>query len=495
MSVCLLNTLVGNLDVPGGVIGWPARGLGYPETNRSRYEPYAGYEGMLTPDMWFAHNPWPPDRPKWPEDVCLKQLFTHQTAPPYPYAGDFEEIWTKAGRPREVEALAIYGVNLAKSNANPEMMEKFLSKVPFIFSINTVYNETTEGFADIVLPDCHFLESLDIYASMAYMFNYPPGMDDWCFHLRMPAVEPEYERRPNLDIMFDLADRLGIRAIYNNILDSYTSTRNLVLEPRKDPIGSALDAKAREEKNLIIGADDRISNEEFTDRATKVLFGKEHDLKWFRENGFIRWKKKVEEAYWRPFINARVPVYFEFLEHDKEIVREIGKKIGFHMDWERYTPLVSWFPPRTSTKSGLGSEFDMAAFSYRDILHCGTWTVGNPWLHEMSQMNPYSYNIAMHKETAKRRSIEEGDIICLETPEGFKTLGRVKLMNGIHPETLGMSGHTGAWTKGHPSGKGKGPFYNALLWIDQEAICPVTGSIETSSRVKVYKAHEMGSKK
>lgn len=487
MSVCLLNTLAGNLDIPGGAVGWPARGLGYPGTNRSRYEPYAGFEGMLTPDNWFAHNPWPPEKPRWPENVCLKELFTHQTSPPYPYARDFEEIWEKVGRPREVKAMAIYGVNLAKSNANPELMERFLKKVPFIFSVNTVHNETTEGFADIVLPDCHFLESLDVFASMAYMFNYPPGMDDWCFHLRMPAVEPEYERRSNLDIMFDLADRLGIRATYNNILDAFVSTRKMVLEPRHDPIGAARDAKAREEGNLVIRPDESISSEEFVKRAVKVLFGKEHDLEWFKQNGFIRWKKRVEEAHWRPFINARVPVYFEFLAHEKELVRDIGEKIGLHADWERLTPLISWFPPRTSTKVASDSAFDMTVFSYRDILHCGTWTVGNPWLDEMSRMNPYSYNITMHQETAKEKGLKEGDMICLESPEGYKTTGRLKLMNGIHPKTIGMSGHTGSWAKGLPVGKNKGPYYNSLLVVDQASFCPVSGSIETSTRVKVSK--------
>lgn len=477
MSVCLLNTLAGNLDVPGGSLGWPARSFGFPETDRPRYEPYAGYEGMLTPGMWFAHDPWPPKMPKLPENVTLRELFTHQTSCPYPYADDFDEIWTKVGRPREVEAMAIYGVNLARSTHNPKSLERFLAKVPFIFSLNTIHNETTEGFADIVLPDGHAFESLDIVSSIGYMFNYPTGMNDWGFHLRMPVVKPKYERRELNDILFDLADRLGHRSEYNSFLDTYISGRL----PKMDAI------RIKKEENYFIRPEEKITNEEFVDRAVKCLFGKEHGLEYFRKRGFIRWKKKVEEAYWRPFINARVPVYFEFLEHEREIVAEVGEKIGLQMDWERFTPLLSYFPPLTQTKVAAESEFDMIAISYRDVLHTGTWTVQNPWIDEMSRNNPYSYNIAMNLETAKKKGIKEGDMVCLETPEGFKTKGVVKLMKGIHPNVVAMSGHTGGWAKGQPGARGKGPYFNNLLFIDQKAICPVSGSIETSSRVKVYK--------
>ena len=103
-------------------------------------------------------------------------------------------------------------------------------------------------------------------------------------------------------------------------------------------------------------------------------------------------------------------------------------------------------------------------------------------------MNPYSYNISIHEETAKSKGIKDGDIICLETPEGYKTTGKARLMKGIHRNTAGMSGHTGSWARGLPVAKDKGPYYNSLLLVDQTSFCPVSGSIETSSRVKMYKA-------
>ena len=34
MAVCLLNAIVGAMDVPGGTLGWPAMVSGYPETGR-----------------------------------------------------------------------------------------------------------------------------------------------------------------------------------------------------------------------------------------------------------------------------------------------------------------------------------------------------------------------------------------------------------------------------------------------------------------------------
>ena len=39
------------------------------------------------------------------------------------------------------------------------------------------HNETTEGFCDIVLPESHYLETLDITSAFGVTYNYPVGLD------------------------------------------------------------------------------------------------------------------------------------------------------------------------------------------------------------------------------------------------------------------------------------------------------------------------------
>lgn len=482
-SVGLLNQLVGNVEAVGGTVSWPARSLGHPATGYPKYEPCAGVDGMITPGMWFTHDPWPPEDPHWPERLTLQDFFVHSHASGHPYSDDFEAHWDKVGRPYECEIVAFMGGNLAKTTADPESTGKFLSKVPFNWGVFTEHNETTEGFLDIVLPEKQALEQLDISLSIGYFFNYPTGLDDWSFHLRQPAVKNRYEERDLIEILFDLADRIGPqkRADYNKYLDTYFSG--------KLSKWGAAEKKAADSDSgyLIVRPEERISNEEFTDRALQYMFGQDHGLEWFRENGYITWKKRPEETYWRTFVSGRSPVYFEFLLNTKEKGVPIGEKLDIYMDWDQYTPLVSYFPSVIYTEVEEGSKYDLVAFSYRDILHAGSGSYNNPMIDEMSKNNPFTYNIVLNAETAKRKGISDGDIVCVENVKGMSMTGRAKLMNGIHPQVIASVCGGGGWARGRPIAKGKGVMFNNLLINDQQHKCPVCLSLETAVRVKLYK--------
>ena len=132
-------------------------------------------------------------------------------------------------------------------------------------------------------------------------------------------------------------------------------------------------------------------------------------------------------------------MYYEFLAHDRESVKEIAESLGIHMDWEQYTPLISYFPAVIYGEGG--PEHDLIAFSYRDVLHTGSMTAEIPWIDELSETNPYTYNIAMNVETARKKGLHEGDIIWVENIEdlvfrywdqiklGFKLLIKEKITN------------------------------------------------------------------
>ena len=51
----------------------------------------------------------------------------------------------------------------------------------------------------------------------------------------------------------------------------------------------------------------------------------------------MNWKKRPEECYWRWFVNARVPIYYETVEEDREETRAKAEKIGFHLNWDYFT--------------------------------------------------------------------------------------------------------------------------------------------------------------
>ncbi|MGD0234435.1 MAG: molybdopterin dinucleotide binding domain-containing protein [Syntrophorhabdales bacterium] len=217
----------------------------------------------------------------------------------------------------------------------------------------------------------------------------------------------------------------------------------------------------------------------------KHYFGPERGLDWFKEHGFMVWPKKVEEAYWRWFLDARVPVYPEFMVDLKEKVKSIGEEIGLTLNWEQYTPLISWFPCAPHLVKD--PQYDLYCFSYRDIVHTSSSTMETPWLDEVSAMNPYTYNVTMNADTAKRKGLKDGDLIEIESAYGNKVTGSLKLRKGQHPEVLGIMGTAGHWAKGQPIARGKGTNFNFLMEARLEECDPVSLNLEVCLKVKVKK--------
>jgi anaerobic selenocysteine-containing dehydrogenase len=293
-------------------------------------------------------------------------------------------------------------------------------------------------------------------------------MEDWSYHIVQPVVPLKGERRQWQTVLYDLASRQGYK-------EKYLQT-----------INNSLNLKGE----YAFRADDEFTAEILVDRVARQLFGNEHGWEWFRDNGFLRWPKKVEEAYWRDFIDARVPIYLEYLVEIGEKIKVINDETGLDFDISQYTPLISWTP--TSVQQVDDSRYDLYCFSYRDILHTGSSTMEQPWIDEASLMNPYTYTITVNHETAVKKGLEEGDIIEIETNRGRKTVGRLKLMEGQHPQVVGIAANSGHWAKGLPIAKGKGSNFDILLELDQKHLDPICTTIETSVRVNV---HKLGSRK
>ena len=58
----------------------------------------------------------------------------------------------------------------------------------------------------------------------------------------------------------------------------------------------------------------------------------------------MRWPKKVEEVYWRYLVDARVPIYLEWLSDMGDDIKKITDEIGLEIDFSQYTPFISWNP-------------------------------------------------------------------------------------------------------------------------------------------------------
>jgi anaerobic selenocysteine-containing dehydrogenase len=102
----------------------------------------------------------------------------------------------------------------------------------------------------------------------------------------------------------------------------------------------------------------------------------------------------------------------------------IAEKLGIRMDWNQYTPLLTYFPSVLYEEEKTHPDHDLIAFTYRDTLHSATATFENPLLDEMSRNNPFTYNICIHPETAGKKGIKDGDMIVAENIRGNSMTGR-----------------------------------------------------------------------
>lgn len=461
LAVDLLNQLVGAADVAGGCLGFNPACNGYPETGRLKYRPKPGPDGLMVTGMWMGyHYPYPLGEPRLPTNLGLQDLLVIGMTSPFLASTDQEAMWEKFDIPYRPEVLINFGANLLMSMGTRETVAKSLESYKFIVSFDLFLTETS-NFADIVLPDCDYLQSLDSRSSFPFIFGHPAGMGEWCWGIRQPVTDPRGEQRRFADVLLEIAERVGFAPDMNAAINGF-----LGLQPpyRLQP-------------------DQVYTWEEICDRELKNNFGAEHGLEWFKEHGVIKWKKTPDEVYWRATTDARVPVYWEFLVDLYEKIRAIAEPRGLSIPREYYEPLVDFLPCHSHYCDREG--FDFYAFYYRDTVHTNSYTMENPWLDEAARLDPYSYSIVVNRREGERRGLVHGEPIRVETETGRSVEGRVCLSEAIHPEGLGIAALAGHWGDGMPVAKGKGVFFNELLELDWAHVSPVNLNLDLCVKVKV----------
>src|SRR3990172_8218468 len=175
-----------------------------------------------------------------------------------------------------------------------------------------------------------------------------------------------------------------------------------------------------------------------------------------KEQGVFRWPKRVEEPYWKPFVKARVPIYFEWMLPLGERVASIAKALGLdELDVAEFQPLPDWKPCAALATRRPG--YDLQAIYYRVAWHTFSMTYENPWLDEIStESEPYSYYVSINRATARARSIGDGDLVWVESAGAGRVKGRARLVEGIHPEVVGIAHNGGHFAPGMAVARRKG---------------------------------------
>ncbi|MBI2919130.1 MAG: molybdopterin-dependent oxidoreductase [Chloroflexi bacterium] len=465
LAISLLNHVLGATDVPGGALGANPVCLGHPGTGRPHTTPEAGPDGLMVARDWRGapRLPYPPNEVMPPQSLDLIELFpvaVHSSLPTVVTLQDTHK-WRI---PYQPEAMIIVGSNLLMSMGNPETQMKAFGRIPFVVSFNLSTNETTDALADLVLPDACYLERLDIMHAKILNSRQPPGTEEWAIQIKQPVVPHAPGVRDVNRVFIELAERLGIQSDLNVVLNNYLGLR----------------------PPYALSPDKKYDIEQIMDNYYQHLFGPEHNLNWFKQHGILKWPKKIEEAYWRPFVKVRTPIYFEHFIRAGQDVKEMAHELGIVWDTSDYQAMPEWKPcPAHQVK---GNGWDFYAIYYKVGPHTFTWTVQNPWLNEVGEGDPRIYQVSLNEDTANRHGIKDGDFIRIESIAGYQITGRAVLSRGIHPEVVAIAGNFGRWSAGIPLARGKGALTCELHPTDLEYMDMPSGNLDLCVKVKVSKA-------
>ena len=455
MAAMLLQTIIGGLDVPGGLMG---------------FEPFAyraTEDGLLTlsdrAGSRHHTNPYPPRTVTPPKSINLFELF------PVAYQSRAFAVKTIT-EPEKYKNLALQPKmllqrrsNMAFSGGGKGIVTEVFRKIPFIVSITSEIEETTE-FADIVLPGLHYLEELQPLGR----FNVYTGSKPGVYYGQKPVVKPPFD--PPWDqmvndgeILLELAKRAGF---LDDVYAACNATWNLrppyVLEPGK-----------------------QYSYHELMDRLFKSTLGPDKGVDWYLKDGVIVKERSMKERYPGAYPKPRIHLYHEYMIDAGRQVDAMTRKLDLAWDPSDYIPLAEWRTcPAHTPKS---PEFDLYLINAKAPYHSFTATGSNPLLNEVGDQMGYD-RLVIHRDAAERKGIKDGDWVEVETDSGKKDRGRVKLTTSVHPEVTMVWGSAGRWAKAATQGgEPRGIHFNSLLTMDDEHMDFVTTSLDSCLRVKITK--------
>ncbi len=474
----LLATLVGALEVPGGILGTTVR-LNRPMSERHK-SVRADADGLMA----YPFNP--TDAKHWSARPNIRNAYRSMVplAADGPWSqalGPTHFSWmfldaTPPGLPRVTlpEVWFLYRTNPAISFWDTAALEDRMTRFPFVVAFAFTRDETNH-YADVLLPDATDLESLQLIriGGSKYIEQF---WDHEGFALRQPAIAPRGGARDFTDIATALAERTGLLEPYNAAINKGT------LGVRLGEF--ALDVATPHQSAAIWDAVCRAASFELSG-------GKESNgLAWWKENGLAT--KPFPRTAWYLFPTlAAKGLRFE-MPYQERLLR-IGTELGRRLHerdmnwWDRqlaeYQALPAWkdFPGLWDS----GPQHPFWLLTSRSMQYAWGGNVGMQMIKEVADNIAGHGGVILNTATARRLGIEEGDWLEIATPHRAVRAKAVP-RQGIRPDTLLLLGQFGHWAT--PVAKDFGmPSMNSLVPMSIE-LTDATGSGADIVRVSLRKA-------
>jgi len=395
-AICIFFALSGNFDKAGGNVI-------FPKTPTNSIDGKKEFKLDKLPLMNDT-------RPLGPKNVQARDV----------YRAVLEQ------KPYPVKALVSFGGNCLTANGDSLKGKQALEKIDFYVQVD-LFETPVAQKADILLPAATAWESFYVKPS----FEYTAATSSY-LQLMPGVIPPLYESRPDIQIIFELAEKLGladkfwngdIEAAFNYQLAPSGVT---VADLRKKPGGISLSLPVEYEK--------------------------------YRQE-----KDGAFKGFNTP--SGRVELYSEtFLLHG-------------------YDPLPEYKEPMISpiSRPELAQKFPFVLSNFKLLAFCHGQHRGMPTLRKMV---PHPY-VLINREKAAELNIEDGEWVVMETPNGAIRV-KAKPTDGIHPMVVSTQ-H--GWWQGckELDLPAYDPFSeqgaNVNLLVSNDVADPITGSVPHKSYI------------
>jgi anaerobic selenocysteine-containing dehydrogenase len=420
-AIHALNALVGSIDVPGGVM--------------RQMEP------PLTP---------------WPEPV-LDEVAVQGLSQPradgagtdvFPLAESVPHALARA--PYPIEVLFLYHTNPVYDDPPGLDWKAALDGIPLVVSFSPYVDETSEH-ADLLLPDCTYLEKW-LLEPLEPSLGYP------AVGLGRPVVDPLYETRNTADVLIALAQAMGeplaAALPWNDFVEALQEqVRGLYQAGIGMPSPSTALGQGEEEGQTFEGFWAEL-------QSRGVWYEQPYE--------FGQWER----------VFATPSGKFEFAS---QILKEKLEALGIRFEDEDLLPRY-----HASIFEGGETEYPLHLRTFKMVTYTERWGANIPWLQEIYGLHvqeKWDNWVELNPETAHELGIHDGDRVRVESSQGSIEL-RARLWPGTPPEVVSIplgQGHTagGQWAEN----RGANPNELVALLTD-----PLSGDLAAqSTRVRVRK--------
>lgn len=476
-DVCskLLNVLIGNIYVPGGLHGTK---LG--DNLITDPDGVVTPSGEATPCTSFTYPP---------EHFDLFEFMPHRHSSNTIACQVMiePEKWNMEIKPK---VLMVAGGNPILVNGSPEIGEKAVCSVPFVVTFSYHLDEIAQ-LADVVLAENCMLENgtfMDYMGNECSLTTGEPGFPGkHVARLYRNAVPPMHNTMEANETIIEILDRMGLISKLNESINN-----SALCGPR--PFSSIpLADKYKLDLNT------RYTYEEMWDRTLKTIYGEEYGLEYMKKHGHIRTYNLSDKESYSSYYNntVRYQLYLQTQKRSGDFLLPKIKETGlkgeeyFGMSWDdlakHYQPVPTYIETNLHNAP---EEYDLYAITIR--LHMSFFRLGsldqNPWVLDWNnKYNPFYNSICVNPIVAEKHGFKEGDIIVAESQFG-KTQGKVHITETMHPRAIAIPGALGRYVKTLGERTSSQTCFNALLNGSLGYCNPIHGGLETTARVKVYKA-------